>query len=224
MIPFKKLAIAGAIAAFGVMANASTLVFNFSGTVNDLQIPAQYADLYDVWNSDPNFKNYYGTVIVDNFQDYASGTHTLNIAASDSPINLSLVNGLLTGLEGARVRGTGAFQPDNSQVGDAGALTIVDGAVTGFTWSAASWDSAALKTFNDRLFIGGGFPVVIRSVDVNVGASVPLVQVGDTYFGQNVRGTATVIMGAVPEPGTYALMAAGLAAVGFIARRRRAVS
>lgn len=221
MTPFKKLAIAGAIAAFGLAANASTLIFNFSGTVNDLQIPDQYSDLYDIWNSNPNFKNYYGTAVVENFDQYASGTHTISIAAADSPIKLSLVNGMLTGIEGTRQRQTGTFQPDNSQVGTAGALTVVDGAVTGFTWAAIGWQSAPLKTFNERTFVSGGFPVVIHSVEVNVGSvSAPLLLTDGTVFQQSVRGTSTAIMGAVPEPGTYAMFAAGLAGLGFVARRR----
>ena len=109
MTPFKKLAIAGAIAAFGLAANASTLIFNYSGTVNDLQIPDQYSDLYDIWNSNPNFKNYYGTAVVENFDQYASGTHTISIAAADSPIKLSLVNGMFLSLAEIRHESDLAF-------------------------------------------------------------------------------------------------------------------
>lgn len=222
MTSFKKLAIAGAIGLVGVAANASSMVFNFSGSINDLQIPDAYADLYDIWNSNADFNDFFGTVVVDNFESYAVGTHTLNIASSNSPIKLSLVSGILTGIEGTRNRQSGAFVPDDSQVGSSGALTIVDGVITGLTWNATGWQSDALKGFNERTFVNAGFPVVISSISLVIGGQgTTAIPLADGYFAQNVRGTGTVIMGAIPEPGTYAMFAAGLAGLGFVARRRR---
>ncbi|MFZ5526653.1 MAG: PEP-CTERM sorting domain-containing protein [Pseudomonadota bacterium] len=218
---FNKVALAVVAAASFSAANASTLIFNYSGEVNNLTIPSQYADLYDIWNEDADFNNFYGTIIVENFEQYAVGTHVLNIAASNSPLSLSLVSGLLAGIEGTRQRASGTFLPDNSQVGTSGSLTIVNGAVTGFTWSAIGQNSAALKTFNDRTL--GSFPVKIESIEVNVTTGIsPLTSLGggDVLFGQSVRGTGTVVMAAVPEPETYAMLLAGLGVVGFSLRRR----
>lgn len=223
MIRFNKIVLAAVAALSLSSANASTLIFNYSGEINDLSIPSQYSDLYNIWNGDADFNNFFGTIIVENFEQYAVGTHVLNIAASNSPIKLSLVSGLLTGIEGTRHRQTGTFTPDNSQVGSAGALTITDGAVTGFTWSAVGQNSAALAGFNNGVL--ASFPVKIQSIQVNVATGIsPLIPLdnGNTLFGQSVRGTGTVILAAVPEPETYAMLLAGLGVVGFSLRRRLA--
>ncbi|MEF7613151.1 PEP-CTERM sorting domain-containing protein [Aquincola sp. MAHUQ-54] len=224
MTKFKKLALAAAIGALSMAANASSLVFNFSGAVNSISIPDAYADLYDIWYESADFDDFYGTVILDNYENYLTGTHTINIAASNSPLKLSLVSGLLTGIEGTRDRSTGTFTPDNSQLGTTGSLTLVDGKVTNFNWSAVGIDSPALASFNDRTL--GSFPVKISSISVNVGSVGPNVALADgSVWSQSTRGTAAVVMSSpVPEPSTYAMLAAGLAAVGLVARRRRSGS
>lgn len=221
MKQLKVLAVAATLALSGVAANAVTLVFDYSGTAT-VNIPDRYADLYDIWNENADFNDFYGTIIVTNFENYAVGTHTLNIATSNSPLSLSLVSGLLTGIEGTRSRTTGTFVPDNSQVGTAGALTITDGVVTGFTWEAVGTTSTALATFNTRTL--NGFPVNIESIKVNVGTGIQQTSFGDVVFAQSVRGTAAVNMidiAPVPEASTYAMMLAGLGVMGFVARRRK---
>ena len=64
-------------------------------------------------------------------------------------------------------------------------------------------------------FSGGGFDEV-RVRDSNGFTS----SLTDGYNALAIDSIKTV--GAIPEPGTYALMLAGLGAVGFVARRRRA--
>lgn len=213
---FKKLAIACAIAGMSAAAQADTLVFNYSGAVNSITIPDAYADLYSIWYESADFDDFFGTIIVENYENYTSGTHVLNIAAADSPLKLSLVSGLLTGIEGTRNRTSGTFSPDDSQVGSSGALTIVDGVVSSFVWNATGVDSAALTAFNTRTL--GSFPVKIYSIDIAVTGSSPNVVFDGGVFAQNVRGTASVVM--VPEPETYAMLLSGLGLIGLAARRR----
>ena len=70
--------------------------------------------------------------------------------------------------------------------------------------------------------IGDFFGVVSRNGFVYFGVSVSYLDVGSFTTVDNLVLSSSVSPGTtVPEPSTYALMAAGLAALGFVSRRRR---
>ncbi|URI10095.1 PEP-CTERM sorting domain-containing protein [Aquincola tertiaricarbonis] len=73
--------------------------------------------------------------------------------------------------------------------------------------------------------IGGGDFFLVGTSYTGQAASAGLLKLyyWDAGSADNIGSiTASVNVSAVPEPGTYALMAGGLALVGFLARRRRA--
>jgi len=59
------------------------------------------------------------------------------------------------------------------------------------------------------------------TVPFNVSVQVKLLNLSTDYSGNDFALDAISLTAAVPEPETYALMLAGLAAVGFVARRRQ---
>lgn len=110
--------------------------------------------------------------------------------------------------------------PDDTQMGDYGVLTLVDGDVTSFEWYA-SYTGEIVSGFNDRLFNRQGWLTELGNISISFEGATGATQLGeDVYFASNQGGVAAVTM--VPEAETYAMFLAGMGIVGAIARRRTA--
>lgn len=107
--------------------------------------------------------------------------------------------------------------------------TSVDVGASKFTSYATSADAlAAFKTGPYHLFSLSNY-----HYDATPGATLPALTftlakatdvtfgIPDNQFGDNQGGVSLAITAAVPEPETYALMLAGLGALGMLARRRK---
>lgn len=100
---FKQLAIAAATGTLCFAAQASTLVFDFSGTVNLSFDPAYHSqqiidDYTAIFTSEAKFSTFYGQVILTDFQNFQTGTHVVNINSNN--LNVAIVSGLLGEIEG----------------------------------------------------------------------------------------------------------------------------
>lgn len=259
---FQLSLLIGILAGSSLGAQASTMVYSYEGSAS-VSIPDQYSDLNAIWESDSDFQAFSGTVIIPNYENYLTGTHVVNL--NSNGLQVSLENGLLTGIEGVRsfvqienpdydpslpscssrrgcdLDGDGVFEtpggtnpetifqgaavlPDDTQVGNEGSVTIVDGEIVSFNWSATGTDSEALAVFNERIFDNGGFPVNIESIVLEVLGSTAAILVGDAYYSVGVNGLAEVTMidtaSPVPVPAALPLLLSGMALLGGISRRR----
>lgn len=232
----RNLGIAAAFSMASLSANASTLVYDFSGALSVTFDPAYHSEKVineysKVFTEAKRYKQFTGQLVLPSFEDYLTGSH--EIALNSNDLQLSLVTGLLGGLEGTAVSSVkgpkpfkgskipgvgGPFVPDDTQSGDWGTLSIVDGNVTGFTWYAGATNSIVEK-YNSSIPAYFGWPTRVGEISVDIAGATPSLRMGDIYFASNNSGLASVSM--VPEAGSFAMLMSGLGIVGAIVRRRR---
>lgn len=204
----KKLAIAVAVAACAFSAHAQ-LSYSTTGTyLNSIagnDVPSFSTGLLDAQISTA----LPGTLSVTFLGKEAGHTNLFGVYGTTT---LEMLNNIAVGTTQQVQVGTGALpfrfldQNDSTGVPNGGnSPSAAQGSYVIFGTRAQNGDWSPLKSYG-----GGTFDLIIG---FNDGAKV------DADYDDHVLGLS---LAPVPEPGTYAMLLAGLAATGFVARRRRA--
>jgi hypothetical protein len=119
-------------------------------------------------------------------------------------------------------------EPISSMVTGTGTFSFLDASGTAFLTSDTKTDTEQSFHFGQQFFgsdFSGGLPGSITFWGVRyVGTLDDYVENGVTTRNYNTPAfylTGTAVVGAVPEPETYAMLLVGLGLMGFVARRRK---
>lgn len=228
---FKAVATFGIVASawFGAVAQAETVTFVLSGKIlggtDDVGIfGAPGGDLTGL-----NFTQTISTDLSNGFgnvfstpTDYARWGFGSTSFTGTTTVNGHTFNWQFSGADGTySLNHNGLFSGDQISLGGSNGFNESTGALISVTNHVISLTTPLLSNVDPHQTVVSNGPNLegLSNFSVNYGASG-----GVTYFSSQITNSIALNTPAVPEPESYALMLAGLAGVGFVAHRKKAIA